>query len=85
MRCQEARRLVSDYIDGELDTSTAAELEAHLARCPSCPPLAAALQAVLSQLRALHQVPTHGDAVERALAAVKPSNQPEQGESSWPS
>lgn len=72
MRCQTARSLVSDYIDGELDASTAAEVEAHLAHCPSCPPLAAALQAVLGQLRALPEVSAALSAVDRALAAIGP-------------
>ncbi|HLI25381.1 MAG TPA: zf-HC2 domain-containing protein [Acidimicrobiales bacterium] len=86
MRCQTARSLVSDYIDGELDASTAAEVEAHLADCASCPPLAAALQAVLGQLRALPEVPAELSALERALADVNPpSGRPQQGESSWPS
>ena len=43
MRCWDARRHVSDYIDGALDTDTAATVEAHLAGCPTCPPLYAAL------------------------------------------
>lgn len=72
MRCQAVRNLVSDYLDGELDASAAAEVEAHLAHCPSCPPLAAALQAVLGQLRALPEVPAALVAVERALAAINP-------------
>ncbi len=39
LRCWDARRLVSDYLDGELDDSAAAGVEAHLASCPTCPPL----------------------------------------------
>lgn len=34
---------MSDYLDGGLDTGTSAMLEAHLATCPTCPPLYAAL------------------------------------------
>jgi predicted anti-sigma-YlaC factor YlaD len=34
---------VSDYLDGALDAGTSAAVEAHLASCPTCPPLYAAL------------------------------------------
>ncbi len=43
MRCWDARRHVSEYLDGALDADTAATVEAHLATCPTCPPLYAAL------------------------------------------
>lgn len=80
MNCRTARRAISDYIDGELDSSTAADVEAHLARCRSCPPLAAALQAVLAQLRDLPETSSHRDALERALLSVNHHNQADQGE-----
>lgn len=43
LRCWDARRLVSDYLDGELATDEARGVEAHLRSCPTCPPLYAAL------------------------------------------
>jgi RNA polymerase sigma-70 factor (ECF subfamily) len=43
MRCWDARQHVSDYLDGALDATTSAAVEAHLASCPTCPPLYAAL------------------------------------------
>ena len=43
MRCWDARQHVSDYLDGVLDAGTSATVEAHLAACPTCPPLYAAL------------------------------------------
>jgi len=42
--CQEVVELVTDYLEGELDDSTRAELEAHLALCPGC-------DAYLTQMR----------------------------------
>ena len=54
LRCWDARRLVSDYLDGELATADAEGVEAHLATCPTCPPLYAGLveaRAGLSVLR----------------------------------
>jgi RNA polymerase sigma-70 factor (ECF subfamily) len=43
LRCWDARRRVSDYLDGALPARERAALEAHLATCPTCPPLFAAL------------------------------------------
>ncbi len=43
MRCWDAREHVSDYLDGTLDEETKARIEAHLERCPTCPPLVASL------------------------------------------
>ncbi len=34
--CRELLDYVSDYIDGELEASVCAEVEAHLASCPNC-------------------------------------------------
>ncbi len=54
MRCWRARRLVSSYLDGELAPEPKAAVEAHLARCPTCPPLYASLvgiQAAMGELR----------------------------------
>lgn len=43
MRCWDARKHISDYLDGTLDQPTARLVEAHLETCPTCPPLYAAL------------------------------------------
>ncbi len=43
MRCWDARQHVSDYLDGVLAAETSAMVESHLAGCPTCPPLYAAL------------------------------------------
>lgn len=53
LRCWDARRLVSDYLDDELDTSARSALEAHLAGCPTCPPLYAALVGTCNALGGL--------------------------------
>lgn len=56
MRCDHARAMVSDYINGDLDAPTAALLEEHLRECPNCPPIYAALLAVRARLAALARV-----------------------------
>jgi len=43
MRCWDARRHVSDYLDGLLPNERARTVEAHLETCPTCPPLYTAL------------------------------------------
>lgn len=53
LTCSDARELVSDYIDGKLPETTAADLETHLQTCPSCPPLYASLIQTLADLKAL--------------------------------
>jgi len=50
LRCWDARRHVSEYLDGALDTEVAHAVEAHLAGCPTCPPLYASLVGVKDQL-----------------------------------
>lgn len=50
MRCWDARRLVSDYLDGDLADDDVGEVEAHLERCPTCPPLYAALVGVHTEV-----------------------------------
>jgi RNA polymerase sigma-70 factor (ECF subfamily) len=50
LRCWDARSRVSDYLDGDVDADTAAMLQRHLASCPTCPPLVAALVGVKDRL-----------------------------------
>ena len=51
LRCWDARRLVSDYLEGDLDADVATRVEAHLGGCPTCPPLYAALVGTTGALR----------------------------------
>lgn len=54
LTCWEARSLVSDYLDGLLPTLDRQLLEEHLARCPTCPPLYAALVDARDAVGRLH-------------------------------
>lgn len=58
LRCWDARRRVSEYLNGELDTAEAALLERHLEACPTCPPLYASLVGVHARLEALRDPDT---------------------------
>jgi RNA polymerase sigma-70 factor, ECF subfamily len=66
LRCWRARRHVSAYLDGELDTPTRTAVEAHLETCPTCPPLYASLVGVRATLGGLRDPDT---VVETAIAA----------------
>ncbi len=70
LSCWEARLEVSDYVDGELDAERRALLERHIASCPTCPPLYAALVGVKAGLGGLRDPDTviPPDLVERILA-----------------
>lgn len=65
LRCWRARRHVSAYLDGELDDETRALVEGHLAACPTCPPLYAALVGVRTRLEGLRDPDS---VVEKPLA-----------------
>ncbi len=74
LRCWDARRRVSDYMNGELSPRERVAIEAHLGTCPTCPPLYAALvgvRASLGDLRDPDSVvpPRLGDAISARLAA----------------
>lgn len=69
--CFEARGLVSDYIDGEVDPQTAAALENHLQTCSSCPPLYASLVDTLAYLKSASAPADRlEELVRRVVAAV---------------
>jgi predicted anti-sigma-YlaC factor YlaD len=51
LTCQQARAMVSDYMNGDLDQERIQTLEYHLEHCSSCPPLYASLVEVQRYLR----------------------------------
>ncbi len=51
LTCQQARAMVSDYMNGDLDQERVQALEYHLQHCTSCPPLYASLVEVQRRLR----------------------------------
>jgi anti-sigma factor RsiW len=51
LSCQQARAMVSAYMNQEVDAGQAQALESHLQHCSSCPALYASLVAVQQRLR----------------------------------
>lgn len=51
LTCQQARAMVSDYMNGDLEQQRVQALEDHLQHCTSCPPLYASLVEVRQRLR----------------------------------
>ena len=71
MRCWDARQHVSEYLNGDLEPETARLVEAHLAACPTCPPLYAALVGVHDGLGRLRDPDSViGPDLERAVREV---------------
>ena len=58
LRCWDARRKVSDYLDDELPASDRVLVERHLEACPTCPPLYAGLVGARAALGALRDADT---------------------------
>ena len=55
LTCQQARAMVSDYMNGDLGETDVLALEDHLQHCVSCPPLYASLVEVQRHLRREHR------------------------------
>ena len=75
MRCWKARSRISDYLDDELPREGRRAIEAHLADCPTCPPLYASLvglQAMLGEMRDPDRV-VPDEIAARIAAAVDPA------------
>ena len=71
MPCWDARQHVSEYLDGDLEPATAAMVESHLAHCPTCPPLYAALVGVHDELGRLRDPNSVVDPdLERRIRAI---------------
>jgi anti-sigma factor RsiW len=67
--CARAEELLSDYREGQLIAPLRGDLERHLASCPHCPPLLAAITDVLDVLRAPLDVDPSASLAARVAAA----------------
>jgi hypothetical protein len=69
MSCDRAAELLSDHVEGALESVLAAELAAHLSGCPDC----RALEAALSDVMELLRVPAIGPAADLADRVARAS------------
>ena len=59
--CQDVVTLLSRRLEGEIDSNTCAEMEAHLQKCPSCRGRCDSLRATLSMCRSAGAAPVPDD------------------------
>ncbi len=52
-RCEDVATRLSEYLDGDVDATSARRIALHLAICPACATLASELAAVVRALHAL--------------------------------
>lgn len=69
--CDEMTELLSAALDGELSPAEQRELEDHLAHCPACRELAAALGDVHGGFAQLEDVPAPADLTDKVMAQVR--------------
>jgi tetratricopeptide (TPR) repeat protein len=75
MKCTKAKKLISDYMDGDLDTKRASSLEEHLEVCPECRKLFKDFERIASKAKTLAKREPSGQVWFRILARVKEGNQ----------
>jgi anti-sigma factor (TIGR02949 family) len=62
---------ISDYLDGELDSRTRAEIERHLLECPVCRDCVESLRKTLKLLKSSPNEPVPQDVKSRIRSALK--------------
>jgi len=70
MRCTQAKKLVSEYVDGSLDERGAAELERHLDSCRECRELLRDFQGIVREAQNMKTVTPPDTAWERISGAL---------------
>jgi anti-sigma factor RsiW len=69
--CEEARALMSEYVDGELDEDDRVRVERHVRFCDRCHTVLGNLRQTLGHLRGLHDVePTDADDIDEVATRV---------------
>ena len=69
MRCSQAQKLASEYVDGSLDERRSAGLEKHLAACEDCREVLKDLQGIVREAREMKTV-TPPDAVWQKISGA---------------
>ena len=73
--CAEVRDVSSDYIDGDLDASTAERVTSHVERCPPCKAFLNTLRATVNMLRGMPPNDPPDDFRRRVRDSVRKSSQ----------
>jgi hypothetical protein len=71
MKCDEAKKALSDYIDGNLDPGTAKGIEKHLDECAECSKEFDTMKAMLHDLSSLEKVDAPSDILEKIHERLK--------------
>ena len=69
LRCWDARRHVSAYLDHDLEPAVAQAVQRHLASCPTCPPLYASLVSARGAMARLGELQDPDSVVPQDVAA----------------
>ena len=69
--CEQVLSQLSDYIDGELEASLCAELEAHLAECPDCRVMVDTLRKTVTLYRTQAKAALPSDVEHRLYRVLK--------------
>lgn len=87
MRCSKAKKMISEYIDGELTREQEKFLQSHLKACPECHALAQELEAVVRQAKTLPTLSPSPSAWQkistRIMEAEEKSHHPQKERRGW--
>ena len=75
MKCAKTKKLISEYIDGDLDTAKASSLEKHLNTCPDCQDLLKDFQQIKQKAKSLAKAEPSGQTWYRIQARLKEKTQ----------
>jgi predicted anti-sigma-YlaC factor YlaD len=69
-RCEEARSLMSDYLEGDIDQAARKRVEQHVRFCDRCHTVLSNLRHTLTRLRGLQDTEPPGSDVEAVAARI---------------
>jgi anti-sigma factor RsiW len=69
-RCEEARSLMSDYLDGDIDQAARKRVERHVRFCDRCHTVLGNLRQTLTRLRGLQDTEPPGSDAEAVAARI---------------
>jgi hypothetical protein len=75
MKCANAKKLISEYIDGDLDAGKASSLEKHMDTCQDCPKLLKDFQQIKQTAKGLAKTEPSGQTWFRIQARLKEKTQ----------